>query len=147
MNVIKKWDQRLFDLAEFVSHWSKDPSTKCGCVITSPDRKKTSLGYNGFPTGIDDNPYLLNDREEKYKRIIHSEMNAILNAQFNLEGCTLYNYPFLPCNRCAPYIIQAGINKVITQRCPDEKKERWRDSFKLSEELFKEANVDLVYLR
>lgn len=30
---MNKWDERLLGLAEYVSNWSKDPSTKVGAVI------------------------------------------------------------------------------------------------------------------
>ena len=29
-----KWSHRFLDMAALVASWSKDPSTKCGAVIT-----------------------------------------------------------------------------------------------------------------
>jgi deoxycytidylate deaminase len=48
------WDARFMALAEHVAGWSKDPSTKVGAVIVSPDRRQLTTGYNGFPQGIAD---------------------------------------------------------------------------------------------
>ena len=42
------------ELAEHISLWSKDPSTKVGCVEVGEDREIRSTGFNGFPRGIDD---------------------------------------------------------------------------------------------
>lgn len=136
-----KWDNRFLGLAEFVSQWSKDPSTKVGAVITDQNNRIVSIGYNGFPQNIYDDENILNDRETKYKMIIHGEMNAILFAQKSLEFCTLYTYPFMPCPRCSSMIIQTGIQRVVSYNIMPE---RWSDDFKLSQQLFKEAGIELI---
>jgi dCMP deaminase len=136
-----KWDLRFLDLAKFISNWSKDPSTKVGAVIVDSQKRVVSMGYNGFPVGINDDPTRLNNRETKYKIIIHAESNAIIFANHDLIGHTLYTYPFMPCPRCAGLIIQAGINKVVSY---NKMPERWHDDFSLSKELFEESGVDLV---
>jgi len=134
-----KWDYRFLDLAELVSSWSKDPSTKVGAVITDRDNRIVSVGYNGFPKSIYDDDRLKN-RDTKYKIIIHGEMNAILFANRSLEDCTLYTYPFMPCPRCASMIIQTGIQRVVSyNNIPD----RWKTEFDLSRVLFQESSVEL----
>jgi dCMP deaminase len=98
------------------------------------------MGYNGFPVGINDDHYRLNDRTTKYKIILHAESNALLFANTNLVGTTLYTYPFMPCPRCAGMIIQAGISQVVSYNSiPD----RWMEDFQISKELFDEARVSL----
>lgn len=134
-----KWDKRFLKLAEHVSTWSKDPSTQVGAVITD-DNRVVSLGYNGFPSGIEDD-WRLENREEKYKIIVHGEVNAILFANRSLEGCTLYTYPFMPCSVCAGKVIQSGIKQVITYH---DNNPRWVDSFKLTKEMFNEAGIKLL---
>lgn len=134
-----KWDYRFLDLAEFISSWSKDPSTKVGAVITDKYNRIISVGYNGFPQNIIDDQRL-NNRETKYKIIVHGEMNAILFANRSLTDCTLYTYPFMPCPRCASIIIQAGINRVVSY---NNMPERWKSEFDTSMNLFKESNVEL----
>ena len=143
-----KWDQRFLTLAEMISTWSKDPSTQCGGVIVRPDKSIVSVGFNGFPRQIADLPELLNTREEKYKRVVHSEMNAILNAQGPVKGFTLYNWPGQSCSRCAVHVIQAGIERVVTPELDSNSPfvKRWIEDMKLSEQLFAEAGVEVVYV-
>jgi dCMP deaminase len=140
MNLLK-WDYRFLDLAEFISSWSKDPSTKVGAVITDSDNRIISVGYNGFPKDIHDYQEMLNDRETKYNMIIHGEMNAILFANRSLLDCTLYTYPFMPCPRCASIIIQSRIKRVVSYK---NSIDRWEKDLKLSRWLFKQANVELI---
>ena len=59
----EKWDRRFIDLALHISNWSKDPSTKVGCVVVGADREIRSTGFNGFPRGIEDSIERLEDRE------------------------------------------------------------------------------------
>lgn len=135
-----KWDLRFLDLAKCVSSWSKDPSTKVGAVIVDKDKRVISMGYNGFPVGINDDHYRLNHRDTKYKIILHAEANALLFANTNLVGTILYTYPFMPCPRCAGLIIQAGISQVVSYNTIPE---RWAEDFQMSKELFNEAHVSL----
>jgi dCMP deaminase len=80
-------------------------------------KKIVGVGYNGFPTGCDDD-VLPWDREgdfldTKYPYVCHAELNAILNSiSRDLHGCTIYVALF-PCNECAKAIIQAGIREVV----------------------------------
>ena len=34
-----KWHKRFMEVAELVSTWSKDPSTKVGAIVVGPDRE------------------------------------------------------------------------------------------------------------
>jgi dCMP deaminase len=138
-----KWDIRFLELAKFVSDWSKDPSTKTGAAIIRPDRTIASIGFNGFPRGMQDNEELYNNREIKYSRIVHCEMNAILSADESLKGYTLYTYPFASCDRCAVHVIQSGIERVVFPKLPDELKERWEDSLKKTLSYFNEVNLNV----
>src|ERR1700675_117913 len=124
-----KWDTRFLDLAQVVSKWSKDPSTQVGAVIVRPDKSILSVGYNGFPRKMEDTLELLNNREEKYSRIIHAEVNALLQAKTDLTGCTLYTYPFMPCDRCAVQMIQAGITTFVFPKATEKHLERWAPIF------------------
>lgn len=137
-----KWLRR----AKIVSESSKDPSTQVGAIIVDEDRIQISEGYNGFPMRIRDCPELYNNREEKYKRILHAEQNALMFAsqRRKLDGCTLYVYPLPPCNRCTLEIIQRGITRVVTLKLPEDS--RWTESCNLSLELFKEAGVEVIFI-
>lgn len=141
---LRDWDTRFLDLAEHISKWSKDPSTKVGAVIVDSQRRIVSTGYNGFPVGVMDSYDRLTDRDTKYEMIIHAEANAILFAHQRMNGMTLYTTPFQPCSRCASLIIQSGISRVISYENGEQN--RWADSFKLAKELFDESEVQLILL-
>jgi dCMP deaminase len=138
-----KWDKRYVLLAKHISSWSKDQSTQVGAVIFDAKQRLVSVGYNGFPRGIEDKNELLENRETKYKIIVHAEINSILFSNKDLKGCSLATWPFMPCSDCCKTIIQTGIKRVIA---PYNDNPRWKDSFKLSESLFKEAGIDLLLL-
>lgn len=125
MSNVQKWDKRFLELAKLVASWSKDPSTQTGAVIISPDRTILSVGYNGFPKLLDDNPEFYANREVKYSRIVHCEMNAVLNAGHRLDGSTLYTWPLASCDRCAVHMMQAGIKTFVFPKLPPELEERW----------------------
>ena len=137
------WDNRFLQMAGLVASWSKDPSTKVGAVIARPDNTIVSLGFNGFPRGVEDDPELLNDRKEKYARVIHAEMNAILNAGGNsLKDCTLYTWPLPPCSNCAAMVIQAGIRRIVAPRPSND---RWKESNRIAHDMFSQAGVSVTY--
>jgi dCMP deaminase len=145
--VIGKWDQRFLDLAALVATWSKDPSTQTGCVIVRPDRTIASVGYNGFPRRVADTKKRLQHRPTKYAMTVHAEVNAILAAHEPLHGCTAYVTPWPPCAPCTGAVIQAGITRVVAPAPTAEQRERWGDSFDISETMFAEAGVRLVRAR
>lgn len=138
-----KWDERFLEMAKLVASWSKDPSTKTGAVIVDNKRRVVSVGYNGFSRGVVDSEDRYNNRETKYKIIVHCERNSIIFAQRSLDGCTLYTHPFMSCAPCAAMVIQAGITRIVA---PYDNNPRWVEDFKLSSQMFKEAGVvmDLV---
>lgn len=139
-----KWDRRYMEMAELVASWSKDPSTRVGAVIVSPDNHVVSVGFNGFPRGIEDNDRL-NQRGTKYMNIVHAEMNALIHADRSVEGCILYTYPFQPCSQCAACIIQSGIKKIVTKRL-SKVQPKWYNDFSNARQMFDEANVELEIL-
>jgi dCMP deaminase len=142
------WHVWYLQLAAHVATASKDPSTKTGGVIVRPDKTIASVGFNGFPRKIADTPEFLNNRDEKYKRVIHSEMNAILNARERLDGYTLYNWPGQSCSRCAVHVIQAGISTVVSPVFDPANSfmARWMDDMQLAESLYREAGVTLIHI-
>ena len=139
----KKWDKRFLELAKLVGSWSKDPSTQVGAVIVDNNNRILSIGFNGFPKGVEDSEKRLVDREQKYDIIIHAEANAILFADRSLEGCTIYTWPFQPCSRCAGLIIQSGIKRIVSIKSNDKK---WEKNFILSRQLFDETDIILEWI-
>ncbi|HEX2733362.1 MAG TPA: dCMP deaminase family protein [Polyangiaceae bacterium] len=137
-----KWDRRFLRLAQHIAEWSKDPTTKVGCVVVGPNREIRSTGFNGFPRGIADTAERLNNRELKYPLICHAEENAIMHAArvgVSLSGCVAYvTWP--PCTRCARSLVQAGIEQVVFPSGL-EIPERWQADFATSAEMMKEAGL------
>lgn len=105
------WDDYFMVQALWAPMRSPDESTRHGSFIVSKDNVPIAQGYNGFPRGCNDE-LMPQTRPEKYDVIIHSELNAIFNANSSVEGATLYvSGP--PCVRCWCAIIQVGIIRVI----------------------------------
>lgn len=141
---VLKWDLFYLGMAEYISTASKDPSTKVGAVIVRPNNTLASVGYNGFPRGMSDDDGLYADRETKYSRIVHAEMNAILNAQGPVDKCTLYTSKLPPCDRCAVFVVQAGIKRVVYDAPGDDLWERWGPSLEKTFAIFDEAGIDMT---
>lgn len=142
----RTWDEHFLKMAELVAQKSKDPSTKTGAVIVAADRTVMSTGYNGFARGVNDDPERYANRELKYKIVCHCELNAIILAKRDLNGCTLYTHPFMSCSNCAKYVIQAGIKRCVAPPLPEHLKERWGEDTRLAEMQFQEAGVKLDIL-
>ena len=109
------WTEYFFNLAITASTKSKDRSTKVGAVIVGPDHDIRSLGFNGFPRGVNDDIDERHQRPTKYMFTSHAEENAIITCARNgvcTLGCSIYVYPLMICSRCARNIIQAGIKEV-----------------------------------
>lgn len=146
----EKWDRRFIAVAELVSSWSKDPSTKCGAVIVRPDRTIASVGYNGFPRGCNDDPTLYANRDLKLSRVLHAEVNAVLHANEPLTGFTMYTHPAgvsPTCDRCATVVIEAGIERVVHEF--DDSREfssRWAEAGKRALQMYAESHVEVVDL-
>lgn len=139
-----KWNQRYMAMAKEIAQWSKDPNTKIGAVAVGSKGQILSQGYNGFPRGILDNPERLNDRETKYKFVVHAEMNVIYNATYSgvsLDGAKLFVYGLPVCSECCKGIIQVGIKEVyVAQECLDLRP-HWFESWMQSLDMFNEAGI------
>ena len=137
-----KWDKRYLDMAKLIATWSKDPSTKCGAVIVNKHNEIVSVGFNGFPKGVQDTTMRLEDRDTKYATTLHAERNAILFARQPLHDCTIYTFPMQCCSECAAMAIQSGIKRHVSLAF---KPIRWQKSFNLANQMFYESNVNTQY--
>ena len=112
------WDEYFMGIAVLSAQRSKDSNTQVGACIVNSDKKIVSVGYNGMPTGCDDDEMPWERSADsmldtKYPFVCHAELNAILNSNIpSLAGSTLYVTLF-PCNECAKAIIQCGIKRVV----------------------------------
>lgn len=148
-----EWAEYYINMANGVASKSKDPDHKVGCVIAGPQNQVWSIGFNGFPQKIVDNPLLVPERYEgdlKAKITIHAERNALDLREHSVRGGTLYlNYsPCGICTGCAMSIIQTGIRRVIgPDRLFGEGAGRngWKDDCKtISVPYMEEAGVGII---
>lgn len=147
------WDEYFMSISLLAAQRSKDPNTQVGCCIVSgkdspyPENVIISTGYNGFPYGCSDDEFPW-DRSgapnaTKYPFVVHSELNAILNAGGkSLVGAKLYVSLF-PCNECAKAIIQSGIKEIVYL----SNKYKDTDATKASERMLTSAGVKLTQFK
>lgn len=148
MESTEKWDRKYLELAKYIAlNWSKDPSTKVGAVLVNYEMGEEFIGYNGFPRGVDDSPERYNDRELKYRLVVHAEVNALIKAGKLANGSTLYVWPSMGtppiCNECVKIAIQKQIREVVGY-APDEtdpRVARWAESYKISRLMLQETGI------
>lgn len=121
---MSNWDKRFLEMARLVSTWSKDPSSQFGSVIVDNDKRIVSVGFNGFAKGFDDSEERLKDRQFKYRHVLHSEENCILNARQDIKGLTIY-VTGVPCSLCMSRIAQSGLTKVVCYKPTEDYLSRW----------------------
>lgn len=142
---VLSWDEYFMGLAHLSAYRSKDPSTQVGACIVSSDNKVVGIGYNGFPKGVSDDifPWAREGEysETKYPYVVHAELNAILNSNTELRGCSIYVSLF-PCNECAKAIIQSGISRIVYE----SDKYASTDSVIASKRMLEASGVELVQL-
>jgi dCMP deaminase len=151
MNTAHNWDMKYCKLAMHIASWSKDPSKQIGAITVGKQGQILSQGYNGFPRGIEDTLKRLNQKEQKYKYVVHAEMNCIYNACHNgvsLNESTLYVFGLPVCSECAKGVIQVGIRRVVVYT-PDVSIQhidpKWLESGKLSFEMFEESQIEFKW--
>jgi dCMP deaminase len=140
---MSNWDRYFLEMADHAATKSKDPSTKVGAVIARQDNSVCSTGYNGFPRWMPDRPEHYVDRDEKYDRIIHAEMNALLHAREPVLGYTLYT-SICCCHRCFVHMLQAGILRFVFWKNTPIMIARWGSSFDKVRTYAAEAGVQLT---
>ena len=107
-----KYDKAYLKMA---SEWGKLSHCKrrqVGALIVR-DRMIISDGYNGTPTGLENNC----EDDEGYTKwyVLHAEANAILKVANSTQsscGSTLY-VTLSPCKECSKLIYQSGIKRVV----------------------------------
>lgn len=137
----KKEKQRQFDIRylEMARIWATNSYCKrrqVGALIVK-DRMIISDGYNGTPSGFENECEDENDHTKPY--VLHAEANAITKvakSNNSSEGATLY-ITASPCLECAKLIIQAGIIRVV-----------FSENYRIMDgiELLERANIEIVQI-
>lgn len=125
------WQEYALKMAMVASERSEDPYVQVGACVLRHNNSVGGLGYNGAPPGIEIN---WQDRDERRKRVIHAEVNALRYVHPN--ECYLLACTHLPCNDCLKMVASYGISKVVYK----EVYERDPSSIDLS----KEFNIELI---
>lgn len=102
------WERYAYNLAVVAAQKSKDPYIKVGCCLLRNDNSVASLGYNGFPAGMQEE---WSNRDERRKYVVHSEINALRYVKPN--ECYLIATTLLPCNDCLKSLASYGIKKIV----------------------------------
>ena len=134
--------QRKYDIAylRMALEWGQLSYCKrkqVGALIVK-DQMIISDGYNGSPTGFENN---CEDEAGNTKwYVLHAETNAIMKVARSTQSCngaTLY-ITLSPCRECSKLIHQAGITRVV-----------YINEYKNVEalEFLKKAGVQLVHIK
>ncbi|MBV7441707.1 dCMP deaminase family protein [Weeksellaceae bacterium TAE3-ERU29] len=112
MNKINKYDIAYLRMAIEWGKLSYCKRKQVGALIVK-DRMIISDGYNGTPSGFENNC----EDEEGYTKwyVLHAEANAILKVAASTQSCenaTLY-ITLSPCKECSKLIHQSGIKRVV----------------------------------
>ena len=120
----QKFRDAYMKVAETFAGLSSARRLHVGAIIVKDDRI-ISIGYNGMPSGWDNNcedeitptlPYLQGDGPvlKTKPEVLHAETNSIAKLARSTEsglGATLF-VTHAPCLDCAKLVYQSGINSV-----------------------------------
>lgn len=110
-----KFDKAYLRMANEWGKLSHCQRKQVGAIIVK-DRMIISDGYNGTPSGFENN---CEDEDGITKwYVLHAEANAILKVAASTQSCagaTLY-ITLSPCKDCSKLIHQAGIKRVVFQK-------------------------------
>lgn len=134
-------DAAYIDLAKSISGNSEDPGTKTGAVLVAAAGKEF-YGWNHMPPGTP--PEVWNDREAKLARVVHAEIDVLMDAGLLAHSATLYIHPWMPCERCAAAVASSGVKRVVARKGDPEREQRWSKSFVLARQIFADAGVELL---
>ena len=121
--MVDKWKRAFMETANTFGKLSHAKRAQVGAAIVK-DNRIISVGYNGMPSGWDNNceevvrlgddktsiPMGLKTKPE----VLHAETNAIAKVARSAESCEgadIYT-TYAPCLDCAKLIYQSGISKV-----------------------------------
>lgn len=114
-------DRYLMNIAHIVSGRSTCHSKHPTGAVAAVDGRIVMTGYNGTPSGV---PHCnasgcvrLGDNKHAY--LLHAEENIVAQAVrfgISLARSTVY-VTHMPCSHCAAVLSQAGVMRVVYDRC------------------------------
>lgn len=131
------WNEMFMEMAKVVAKRSKDPQTKVGAILVK-DNKIIGIGYNGEPKNFS---YKFDwNTSEKYKYVIHAELNAIANASSftDIRHSKIY-LTLSPCSECMKLLIQHEIDEVYYL-------EQYKD-FETTKLMAENSNIKLIHVK
>ena len=143
----QKYIDAHMKVAETYASLSTAVRLKVGAIVVK-DNRVISIGYNGMPSGwdnncedeigyvLDDNGYVVETRLKTKSEVLHAETNAIAKlARSNESGLDAAMFvTHAPCLDCAKLIYQSGISKVYYRNA-------YRESAGI--EFLKKSNIDV----
>ena len=140
----QKFVDAHMDVAEVYSRLSTAKRLQVGCVVVK-DNTIIGIGYNGMPSGWDNNceEEFIVEEDEKFIKslktkpeVLHAETNAlakIAKSTNSSDGASMF-ITHAPCIDCAKLVYQSGINSVY-----------YRNSYKNTEGLdfLKKCNIKI----
>ena len=140
----QKFVDAHMNAAEVYSRLSTAKRLQVGCVVVK-DNTIIGIGYNGMPSGWDNNceEEFIVEEDEKFIKslktkpeVLHAETNAlakIAKSTNSSDGASMF-ITHAPCIDCAKLVYQSGINSVY-----------YRNSYKNTEGLdfLKKCNIKI----
>ena len=117
----KKFIETYMDVAESFAKLSSAKRLQVGAIVVKDDRI-ISIGYNGMPSGWDNeceevvppNEWVEFEQLKTKPEVLHAETNAIAKLAKSSEsglGATMF-VTHAPCIDCAKIVYQSGIDTV-----------------------------------
>ena len=130
---MNKFDDKYIKMAEIWAGNSYCKRRQVGALLVK-DRMIISDGYNGTPSGFENNCEDENGVTKPY--VLHAEANAIAKVAKSgnsSQDATLY-VTAAPCIECSKLIIQAGFKRVV-----------YKDEYRLMDgvELLRKAGIEV----
>lgn len=133
--------------AYYAAQYSPDPSTQNGSVLLG-ENGVIGVGFNDFPPGIDPN-YWHGEKADKYARVVHAEVSAILSAarRGNRTVHSTLIAPWAACSNCAKHIVEAGVVRLVRHAFLDNgvtTGNYWYEDCLIGDEIMKAGGVEIV---
>jgi len=138
------WPEVFIGMAQLMSTRSRDPSTKVGAILASPDHRRVITGFNGFANGLPNYKEWWETRGpsvlSKDTLVRHAEENCFSNLYEDATGWEIY-VTHHPCVRCASLCAHHKLSKVHYLQDVNA-----RYNPHLAKEVLKEAGIPLIQL-